>query len=199
MFAGLNNEEESFTNKLLKGGIALANLSLSKFINSPILINMINTGTFKLSQAHFKPHATGSAALIKTELVGEMEGVNYLIFSERELKKLYSTCLGENYDQLPDSETMKQGLLTEVSNVMASSFISEIAETLGLEMYPNVPSILPLEGKDIDQYILSNSGKIQNMIYLNVQLQGKDLDITPEFIWILHENFLNNIKEQVLV
>lgn len=199
MFAGLNNEEESFTNKLLKGGIALANLSLSKFINSPILINMINTGTFKLSKAHFKPHATGSVALIKTELVGEMEGVNYLIFSERELEKLYSTCLGENYDQLPDSETMKHGLLTEVSNVMASSFISEIAEALGLEMYPNVPTILPIEGKDIDQYILSNSGKLQNMIYLNVQLQGKDLDITPEFIWILHENFLNNIKEEVIV
>lgn len=199
MFEGLNRKEEKFAEKLLKGGIALANLSLSKFINSPILINMITTGIFNLSEAQFKPNSQGEAMLIKTDLMGDMDGINYLVFTKSELEKLYIACLGEDYHQSPQSQIMTEGLLTEVSNVMVSSFITEIADTLGLEMYPNVPSLQCMDSSDIDEFIHNNSGKLTKMIYVNAKLQGKELDITPDFIWILHENLLDNIREEVVV
>jgi chemotaxis protein CheY-P-specific phosphatase CheC len=201
MFTSLSEDEERFANRILKGGIALANLSLGKIIQSPTLIKMISWGLNELDNLNFNPNHNGSTIVMRTQLYGKIEGVNYLIFSREELEALFRACLPEEIvkETSGKSEIMKEGLLSELSNVMVSSVITELADMLGVEMFGTIPIAHEVPSTEVDEFIRKNSGNFDSMLHIQTSFKGKVLDIMPHFIWILHQDFLSAIKKEAEV
>ncbi|MEP4002539.1 MAG: hypothetical protein ABJM12_19170 [Ekhidna sp.] len=137
--------------------------------------------------------------LIKTELMGELKGTSHLIFSEKEVSKLYEACLPEKIakDDSNESTIMKLGFLTEIDNMVSAAVITEFSNFLDAEIYGNVPSLKVLKATELNEFITKESSEFESIIHFKAVFHGKELDICPDFIWVFHNKFVDKIKKLV--
>ncbi len=140
-----------------------------------------------------------SVHAIKTELKGELKGTSHLIFREDEVAQIYKTCLPAQIleSDSPESSMMKMGFLTEIDNMMAAAVITEFSNFLGLEIYGHVPTLTVLDSGEVNDYLKKESGEFDSIIHFKAIFQGVELDISPDFVWIFQEEFVDKIKELI--
>ena len=198
MIADLNESELKVATKLIFDGLSMAKASMEQILQSPITIEGIDYVNAELDLNRFGG-ATKEVHLIKTELMGELKGTSHLIFSEEEVAKLYKACLPDNIakDDSNESMIMKLGFLTEIDNMVSAAVITEFSNSLGMEIYGNVPSLKVLKASDLNEFIVSESNEFESIIHFKAVFHGKELDICPDFIWVFHNKFVSKIKDLV--
>jgi hypothetical protein len=61
-------------------------------------------------------------------------------------------------------------------------------------MYGNVPSLHVMKGEEVNDFLEKESGDFTSVIHFKAIFHGKELDISPDFIWVFQEEFVNKIK-----
>ncbi|SNS75085.1 hypothetical protein SAMN05421640_1098 [Ekhidna lutea] len=198
MIADLNDSEMKVATKLIFDGLSMAKASMEQILQSPVSIEQIDYVNAELETSRFGG-ANQDVHLIKTELMGELKGTSHLIFSEKEVSKLYEACLPEKIvkDDSKESMIMKLGFLTEIDNMVSAAVITEFSNFLGVEIYGNVPSLKVLKATELNDFIDKESSEFESMIHFKAVLHGKELDICPDFIWVFHNKFVDKIKDLV--
>jgi chemotaxis protein CheY-P-specific phosphatase CheC len=79
---------------------------------------------------------------------------------------------------------MREGLLTEIANMLVSAFITEIAEQLELEIYSNVPQ-LTMASNFNEELVISD----KSQLLASIELTAKDSDISMRFLLQFPEVF----------
>ena len=133
----------------------------------------------------------------KTELKGQLKGTSHLIFSEDEVTKIYKACLPPNIinDDSAESKMMKMGFLSEIDNMVAAAVITEFSNFLGLDLFGHVPSLQVMSSREVNEFLEKESGEFDSVIHFKANFHGIELNISPDFIWIFQDKFVERIKE----
>ncbi len=199
MLKNLKENEITAATKLIFDGLSMAKTSMEQILQSPISIEKIDYGNEKEPSPVFAPKSDEGVHMIKTELKGDLKGTSYLIFSESEVTKIYKACLPPNVleDDSDSSKMMKMGFLTEIDNMVAAAVITEFANFLGLELYGHVPSLQVVKASEVNDYLKKESTELDSIIHFKANFHGSELDISPDFVWVFQEQFVDKIKELV--
>lgn len=198
MIEDLNEDELKVATKLIFEGLSMAKASMEQILESPINIEKVEYGTSDMDLTKFGQNES-EVHVIKTELMGELKGTSHLIFSETEVNKLYQSCLPASIanDDSNESTIMKLGFLTEIDNMVSAAVITEFSNHLGVEIYGNVPSLKVIKANEIAGYLDEESSELEQIIHFKAVFEGKELDISPDFIWVFHNKFVDKIKDLV--
>jgi len=198
MLDNFSESELKVASKLVFDGLSMAKLSMEMILQSPIQLEKIDySDKITVPVPKFEVLSNDNVHIIKTELMGALKGTSYLIFSDSEVERIYKACLPEKFssDNSPESEMMKMGFLTEIDNMVAAAVITQFSNSLGLEIYGMVPSLEVKKSVEVNNYLESEAGELDQIIHFKANFHGTELDIAPDFIWILHEDFVEKIKE----
>ena len=199
MLDKLNENELEVASKLVFDGMSMAKKSMEMILQSPITMEKIDWSNDDVPLPKYKDSGDQSVHVIRTNLIGELKGTSHLIFSEDEVSKVLNACLPGNIvnSDTPESKMMKMGFLTEMDNMMAAAVITEFSNFLGLEIYGHVPSLEVVKGSDLNSFIDKEVGEFDAVVHFKANFDGKELDISPDFIWIFQEEFVDKIKDLV--
>jgi len=201
MIEHLNENELKVATKLIFDGLSMAKSSMEQILQSPISIEKIEYDGNDLGVKRFFNEKVGSVHLIKTELMGDLKGTSHLIFSETEVSRLYKACLPDSIisDESNESKLMKMGFLSEIDNMVAAAVITEFSNFLGIEIYGMVPSLKVLEATEVNEYLADESKDYDSVVHFKAVFHGKELDISPDFVWVFQNKFVDKIKDLVSV
>jgi chemotaxis protein CheY-P-specific phosphatase CheC len=199
MIKTLSESEFQVASKLIFEGLSMAKSSMEQILQSPITIEKIDYEDHKPGIHRFVEEEEGNVHLIKTELMGELKGISHLIFSEKEVSKLYAACLPPSVlnDDSKESEIMKMGFLTEIDNMVAAAVITEFSNFLNLEIYGQVPSLAVIPSKGVNEYLETESRDFDSIVHFKAIFHGKELDISPDFVWVFNSKFVDRIKNLI--
>ncbi len=174
----------------------MAKSSMEQILQSPITLKKVAFGIDKEDVSKFRSEAK-NVSLIKTELMGELKGSCFLVFSESDVEKINKACLPAEIlnDDSPESKMMILGFLTEIDNMVAAAVITEFANFLGVDIYGNVPTLHVLDQGNVNEFLANETTSFDSVIHFKAIFKGEELDISPDFIWIFNEKFMDKIKE----
>lgn len=198
MFNNLTERENSATDKLLKFGLSKAALAFKSILGTDATLNGIASDLEQVGDVpQYCTKTDGKTHLLKTELVGDVKGFCHLIFSENEVQKIQNAGLPEEVliNNNPETRLMKLEYLTEIDNMVAGAVVTQLANFLDLEIYGNVPSLHVMQADEVNKYIKAESGVYNSKVEFRAAFSIPQLDVQPEFVWLLQESFIDKVKE----
>lgn len=134
--------------------------------------------------------------LLRTQLVGEVAGLNYFLISKEEAKTISDAIFSEELDDGSHLEELTTEFLKEVENVMAAATISELADKLDLSMFGDVPRMQSLSLREISEIMSAESNQFGTALQLNCKLSVPGLQIYPVYVWLFNKSFLKTIEDR---
>lgn len=134
-------------------------------------------------------------AILTTEIMGDVSGVSYLIFSQDEIEEIWKVSLPENIRS--DTEKMKvmgDAILLEMDNIIVASVVTQLANALNYSIYGNVPNISRTATKGFSEMFASARQSSNYFLYFKSEFRTEGLDIQPDFIWLLDDKYLTGVK-----
>lgn len=192
----LSRVELDITQEIINIGIAKAADSLSFFIKGKVWIQLLD---IKMNSANYSPlsrkYPTAKNYLLTTVIKGEAKGIAYLLFNESEAEKIGDANLPDSIKNDPvEKAKMMEAFLLEIDNIITGSVITQFSNILQCNIYGDVPSLKILAGHEINQYLSEKHSDDLNSIYFNVRFITENMDLTPEFIWLLDDKIFNSFK-----
>ncbi|WP_422359603.1 hypothetical protein [Reichenbachiella sp.] len=133
--------------------------------------------------------------LLRTQLIGDVAGLNYFLISEKEAKAISGAIFSNEFEgEVADLKELMTEFLKEVENVMAAATISELADKLDMSMFGDVPRIQSLSLKEISEIMNTESNQFGTAVQLNCRLSVPGLQIYPVYVWLFNKSFLDTIE-----
>ncbi len=194
MFKILKESELGSVASLIEGGLTQASEAMGSILQSPIEIKKID---YEVDELQFSKKSESPIHLLRTQIMGDLEGVSYLILCEDEVQKIIKDCLPPSL--LSDEEAKKKmmtiGFLTELDNMVAAAVITRFSDRTGLELYGQVPELIVLDSQSkVNIHIEKEATNYKSILHFKAIFNSPELDISPDFIWMVEEEFLNKIN-----
>jgi len=192
----LETTDLQFINKLIKGAFALSNVSVGKMINHPVRLKSFDLDVTKEVNIAVEGSKERPMMIARTNMFWDKKCISFVIISAEELEKLYAACISPEVaaDTSSDAVIMKNGFLSEVINILTSSFITELSDSLDLEIYGNIPDFIETQLGNINREISEAVVDISEKVLINAVLGVPSLKIEFETIWVFEDSFLEDIQ-----
>jgi chemotaxis protein CheY-P-specific phosphatase CheC len=197
MFKILKESEIGVVTELIEGGLSMASDAMQNVLQSPITIKRIDYDVEESGNSlQFCTKIDSKVHLLRTELKGDLKGVCYLVLSESEVEKILKACLPPSILEDPSAQNMmmRDGFLTELDNMVAAAVITQFADHLDVMLFGNVPSLIVKKPEEVNHYIKEESKDYHTILHFKAIFDGAELDISPDFIWMVQEDFADKIK-----
>lgn len=132
---------------------------------------------------------------MRTELLGEIKGVCYLMFSAQEIQELFKVNFTTSI--LADSTKailLQEALLLEVDNILSAAAIAVFSDQLKLRMFGGVPHVNTFPSNQLLSTIPSEYLAQESFEGFSVILASENKQIAVEFIWVLESRFFAELK-----
>lgn len=182
------HDQEKYLVHAMNLGFSNAADSFSKLLRTTMKVVNSNSVLLAPSARYaFLSEEEGDLYVLVTKIIGEVTGKSFLILNESEAREIFSSLNGYKENNL------QEAFLLEIDNILSASVISKLAEAFQVEIYGDVPRLMKLNAKDLDELVHGDFDPRdpQNMVFSNVSFQFDAGDhIHPQFIWkISHKIF----------
>lgn len=200
MATELDQFDLDITKEIINIGLAKAADSLSHFLNESVYLNPFDVkfnseNYFPLSKKEYK----NNCYLLTTIIKGDFGGKAYLIFSDQEVETLLSTA-GVDLNAFEDPEVklaLAADFLLETDNIITASVVTQFANLLNHKIYGDVPKLNVMPSNELNEYLHNtNSGDLK-IFYFSTEFRTKKVNVSPEFIWLLDDNFFNQVSKMM--
>ena len=133
--------------------------------------------------------------LLTTEVIGDMNGKSYLLFSHENAEQVFKICTGVGVNE---SSMGIDLILKEIDNIVSAASISVLADKLKNRIYGDVPHFFEFSKKEVEKMINSDFEKFmsqRDQVLIQCKLEAPDIDLSVDFIWILSGDILNRISD----
>ena len=193
----LRKNIESDVLEVLSSGIDKTAGSLGVMIDQKVEIMEIELKQEPSFLLDTSEQNNGNMILLRTQLVGDISGLNYLLISEKEAKTISSAIFSEELaGDVGDIEDIMIEFLMEVENVMAAATISELADKLDMSMFGDVPRLQSMSLKEISNIMNAESDQFGTTVQLNCKLSVPGLQIYPVYVWLFDKSFLKTLESR---
>lgn len=184
-------KELEVAKQLMHGGLNSAIKSMGQILNSPISLQILPEENLVFKPSNQESH------IVKTVLKGEIIGTCYLILTEHEVNIINSTGLPKSVmlDNSEHGKAIRTGFITEIDNMISAAVVTELANSLNILLYGDVPSQMKLPNSVVNEYLESESEVYDTMIHFNAFMQCEKLQIRPLFVWMFQSQLMEKIKE----
>ncbi|MCR9249563.1 MAG: hypothetical protein NXI20_04035 [bacterium] len=184
-------KELEVAKQLMHGGLYSAIKSMGQILNSPISLQILPEENLVFKPSNQESH------IVKTVLKGEIIGTCYLILTEHEVNIINSTGLPKSVmlDNSENGKAIRTGFITEIDNMISAAVVTELANSLNILLYGDVPSQMKLPNSVVSEYLESEAEVYDTMIHFNAFMQCEKLQIKPLFIWMFQSQLMEKIKE----
>lgn len=183
---------DAFTLETVSKGINRSAVSMSSLLNHDVKVVSVNvTENLERVAQSFRDSITeDSVLLLKTELVGPVAGINYVVLTKSDVTTICNNVFGP---ELADENSPQFVIefLKEIENVLAASAITEIADTLQLDMYGDVPKIQATSLSRIHEVIFNETQSLYPKVLIGSDFHIPSLKISPKVFWFFGEAFKN--------
>lgn len=194
----LQDLELDIAKEVLNVGLGKAADSIAFFTHDKVVIRSLD---LQIKEPHkviydiSNKREDESLYVLSTELLGEMRGVCYLIFSEEEVNKLWQVCLPESIRNNPEAlKEMGEAVLLEMDNIIVASVVTQFSNFFKYKMYGDVPSLSKTISKGLEQ-IISSANRCSNYcLFFKSEFITSNLQINPEFVWLIDEKYFEGVK-----
>lgn len=184
-----------FIKSMIESGYNKAADSFSSLLG--VSVTCDNYGITVLNSPEQVPEISKSEeplTVVTTEIKGKLEGKSYLIMDQQECDQVYTICMKA---KAPETMLLKE-FLKELDNILSAAVITEISNTLELEIYGDVPHILTTEAKTVKNMVAQDftwnkqADAGDNYIVTSIRFRlACDKMCQPQFVWKLDNTFLS--------
>lgn len=180
--------------KIMGIGFDRAARSFSNLIHRKVTVtncHSIVTDSLRSERAFAEAH--GDLHVLVTQVIGDVSGKSFLIFTDKERAEVFNAM---NLRQ--DNEALCEAFLLEIDNIISASVISELADSLGLEVYGDVPELHRIAAAEYSTFMEKaiGSGGASGLLFCRATFQvGEHESTAPQFVW----NLSNRIFEAIPV
>lgn len=191
-----NQTEMQTAETIINQGLSSAAETLSFFMKEPIVVEQIGVNDLGVAdKTPLKLRCTGNAHLLTTEVVGELEGLCCLVFTEEEAEMLQKAALPPEVINNPVLfETMKDAILLEVDNIIAAAVITQFANLLKRKMHGAVPQLSSIDPSNFEVFIQKHLDDQSHVINFKTNFSAKERSFSPMFFWFMNKPFIDDIK-----
>jgi chemotaxis protein CheY-P-specific phosphatase CheC len=192
-----NTQEMQTARNIISAGLVKAAESLSFFMNETITLNEVDQDDqFSVHAIEIEKKNQSNIHLMITKVIGELNGVCCLIFSEEEADQLRNTALPPEVLNSPEMMAeMSDGIMLEVDNIISASVITQFSNLLKVKIYGGVPALRKVDSVELENYL---QNEINNELYLisfKTKFKSSHVSFAPEFIWLFDNTFVESIKK----
>jgi len=195
----LNNIETDVAKEIINIGLGKAADSLSFFSQQKVMIRSSELILKNTNDAKDLSKKTGdNIHVLTTDIVGELSGVCYLIFNEKEVNKLLKISLPASI--LEDEEQkllMSDAILKEADNIISASVITQFSNLLKFNAHGGIPEMDIMSEDKVMPFLLSRATDSKFYLQISAQFHTEEVDFSPEFVWFLDAKFIEGIKQFV--
>jgi chemotaxis protein CheY-P-specific phosphatase CheC len=197
----LSEVEVAAIREILNHGFQKAAESLAFFMNDRITIKASEFRIETIGEYRNSFRIKNSSKyVLTTQIIGEISGYSYLVFSESDTHRLFELGIPATIDRnSPAFTMMSNALLLELDNIVSASVITQFANILSCKMHGGVPSLWntgdekPAGAPDAinpaDSYVLNFKSKFSS--------SSPEETFSPEFFWILSSSFIEKVKASI--
>ncbi|PIB34950.1 hypothetical protein BFP72_05850 [Reichenbachiella sp. 5M10] len=196
---GLNEKEQKLAQRLIEDGLNSASTTLSSLLKSPISITKIDFGNDAMDSVKesLEENKIGGYHILRTELIGELQGVCHLIFSAAEIEAINQISVPASLleSSAAEAKLLSEGFLTELDNIVSASVITELSNGLDMDIFGHVPSLHIMDATELQSYLVADASQFNNVVHFKANFKGEELNVCPEFTWMFQDQFLTRVKE----
>tara|TARA_B100000809_G_scaffold266898_1_gene332700 strand:- start:875 stop:1510 length:636 start_codon:yes stop_codon:yes gene_type:complete len=197
MEMNLNKEELDIAKEVVNVGLGKAADSMAFFTKEKVLIRSLNFDVKSTNSIeHLSQKKTDELLyVLKTEIKGELGGICFLVFSEKEVNELVKIALPKSIlDDKDKLAVMTDAILLEMDNIIVASVVTQFSNLFNFEMYGDVPSLTKTVLNGFTQIVESTNKTSKYVLYFKSEFNTSGIDINPEFIWLLDEKYIEGVK-----
>jgi chemotaxis protein CheY-P-specific phosphatase CheC len=190
-----NKSRENFIIHIMNNGFTRAAHSFSSLIGKPVRITSSPSVLIRHdSDFVCFSEEKGDLIVLTTQIIGSITGKSFLIFSEEESREIFKSLNGNDH--------LKEAFLMEIDNIISASVISELSNGLAIEVYGDVPQLIRMHSRQLQDFIAGEIKKEDpsSMILSNTTFHFEKGDrVHPQFIWKLSSKVFDIIPQEKLV
>lgn len=195
----LNHIETDVAKEIINIGLGKAADSLSFFSQQKVIIRSSELILKNTTEAKNLTKKEGANIhVLTTDIVGDLKGVCFLIFNEKEVNKLLKISLPASI--LEDEEqklVMSDAILKEADNIISASVITQFSNLLKFNIHGGIPELDIMEEDKVMPFLLSRATDSKYFLQISAQFHTEEVDFSPEFVWFLDTKFIEGIKKFV--
>lgn len=193
----LSDFELSTSKEIVNIGLAKAADSLSFFMHEKILIRSVDFEIVEVNDSNFFTKDDGKENyILTTEVIGELQGVCYLIFTKEEADRIFKISLPESITSSEESmKEMGPAILLEIDNIVSASVITQFSNLLNYKVYGGVPGLSEKTLTAFKGDILEQTCNGNCLINFKAEFVASGQNFNPQFIWLLNEKFFDGVKD----
>lgn len=194
----LNQEEIGIAKKIIDIALKKAAESMQFFTQENVTISGVNVNIKNIQDIDEFSDKNDNLTVLITEIRGELGGICFFIFTEREVEEVLKISLPEAIRNDPSKmKTMGDAILLEMDNIITASMITQFSNFFQFKTYGDVPSLKKVESSDLSDFIHQYSKQEQNVLHFKADFATTGYNINPDFIWLLNENYFQGVKKVV--
>lgn len=188
--------EKDIANEIINICLSKAADSMAFFTKEKVIIRGLDIKEIDISEVtEISKKSKEMLYVLTTELKGELEGISYLIFTESEVEKLLDISFPASiHNDKEKLRVMGDALLLEMDNIIVASVITHFSNFFNYTMRGDVPRLTKSYSNELTEMIISENADKGYFMYIKSEIHAKDLDINPDFVWILDDNYSEGVK-----
>jgi len=192
---GLTKNEQKTAEHIINCGLQEAAEALSFFIKQPVQVAPVKWSDLQLSD-QLPLAEQDHNHLLTTNLVGDIEGLCCLIFSQDEARLLQQAALpAEVLTDAVMAKTMGEAILLEVDNIIAAAVITQLANLLQRKLHGAVPELQVLSAVALDAFVQQHLEEQAHVFNFKANFKTADGAFAPAFLWFVQEPILSAIRQ----
>lgn len=191
-----NQKEMQAARNIISAGLVKAAESLSFFMNETITLNEFDQEeSLSVNAIEIEKKNQSNIHLMITKVIGELNGVCCLIFSEEEADQLRNTALPPEVLNSPEMMAeMSDGIMLEVDNIISASVITQFSNLLKVKIYGGVPALRKVDSTELEKYLQEEINNQMYLVSFKTKFKSSHVSFAPEFIWLFDNTFVESIK-----
>jgi len=191
-----NQKEMQAARNIISAGLVKAAESLSFFMNETITLNEFDQEeSLSVNAIEIEKKNQSNIHLMITKVIGELNGVCCLIFSEEEADQLRNTALPPEVLNSPEMMAeMSDGIMLEVDNSISASVSTQFSNLLKVKIYGGVPALRKVDSTELEKYLQEEINNEMYLVSFKTKFKSSHVSFAPEFIWLFDNTFVESIK-----
>jgi chemotaxis protein CheC len=197
----LNDIEKDIIKEIFSFGLAKTADSLSVISKETVFLNIPGIQILELEDiASYIRDLESDASIIRSSIVGDIDGETLLVFNEDQANRLALICIG-NPDKFEGNYlALKRSLLLELGNILTGALVTQLANILNVRILGTPPEVISGAKKTnfkFDPARLKTSRPL--VLTVNTEFVNSDTVIEMPFIIIFEMSTVDRILEIIRI
>jgi chemotaxis protein CheC len=149
--------ELDITREIINIGLAKVADSLAAIAKETVLVNVPDIRLLDPEDLDkVLPASNPSDVVIQSDVVGDISGQTFLIFTQRQIDNISNVCIGCKEDFLGNYGAMEKSLLLEISNILTGALVTQLADILHFRLHGLPPQFVPFRDRNTFHELIKN-------------------------------------------